>query len=318
MSIVTIQMISSRKSNDQLLEVPQFVTSGHLHGPLITDFVRGEILCASCGAVVLEKVEDVGPEQRSFTMEDYNSKSRTGHGSTLSIHDKGLSTIIGTKDTDAFGNRLSSDMRTIFQRLRTWDSRSRTSNEGRNFKSAFAILEMLQSRLELSDAIKERTAYLYRKAVSQRMTSGRRIVGILAASLYVACRELDAPRTIDDIARAANLKVKELSRDYRILATRLDLHPESYDATEFVSRISASIGISEKSKRLALKLLQKIKEKGMSDGRNPVSLAATAIFLAVQMTGEQKTQRDIAKASKVSSVTIRNVSKIIKKSLELT
>jgi transcription initiation factor TFIIB len=208
-------MISSRKSNSKelVLEVPQQIPSGHSHGPLITDAIRGEVLCASCGAVVLDKVEDSGPEQRSFTMEDYNNRSRSGHGSTLSLHDQGLSTIIDAKDKDALGNRLSSDMKTIFQRLRTWDSRSRSNNEDRNLRSAFGLLEMLKSRLELSDAIKERTAYIYRKAISQRMTSGRSIVGILAASLYTACREMGAPRTLDDIAKAANLKVKELSRD---------------------------------------------------------------------------------------------------------
>ena len=31
------------------------------HGPLITDTVRGEILCASCGAVLVDKVEDTTP-----------------------------------------------------------------------------------------------------------------------------------------------------------------------------------------------------------------------------------------------------------------
>lgn len=77
------------------------------------------------------------------------------------------------------------------------------------------------------------------------------------------------------------------------------------------------MGISEKTKRLALELLYKIKEKGLSDGKNPVSLAAAAIFLAVGINGEGKTQKDIAKAAEISSVTIRNVAKIMKKSMEL-
>jgi len=290
---------------------------GHSHGPLVTDSIRGEILCATCGAVLVDKVEDSAPEQRSFTMEDYTNKSRTGVGSTLSLHDKGLTTVIDRNNKDALGNRLSSEMQLIFHRLRTWDNRSKSSTEERSMKSAFGTLEMLQSKLELPDAVTERAAYIYRKAISQRMTAGRSIAGIMAASLYATCREFSVPRTLLDVANAGNLTMKELSRDYRILVKKLGLRLESYDSSEFVTRISTGVGISEKAKRLALEILHKAKEKGIADGKNPISLAAAALFLSVTINQEAKTQGDIAKAANVSSVTIRSVAKNMKKHLEI-
>jgi transcription initiation factor TFIIB len=322
MYIVTIQMIVNNKSKAQELVFKHGIENtcpenGGPHGPLVTDSIRGEILCARCGAVLVDKVEDSGPEQRSYSMEDYTNKSRTGIGSTLAIHDKGLATVIDPKNRDASGNYLSSDMRMVFHRLRTWDSRSKSQHKEKNMRSAFATLEMLQSKLELSDTIIERTAYIYRKAISKRMTAGRSIVGILTASLYAACRELGVPRTLQDVASAANLTIKELSRDYRILVKRLELHPESYDSSEFVTRISTAVGLTEKTKRQALEILQKAKEKGISDGKNPMSLAAAALFLSTVINQEGKTQGDIAKASGVSSVTIRNVAKVIRKNLEI-
>lgn len=322
MYIVTIQMIVNNRSNGQELVLKQGIPTacqqnGGLHGPLVTDSIRGEIVCASCGAVLVDKVEDSGPEQRSFTMEDYTNRSRTGLGSSLSMHDKGLTTVIDPKNKDASGNSLSSDMRMIFHRLRTWDSRSKSHTEERNMKSAFGMLQSLQSKLEVSDTVIERSAYIYRKAVSKRMTAGRTIIGIMASSLYVACRELNVPRTLDDIAKAANLTVKELSRDYRLLVNRLELQPESYDSSEFVTRISTRVGISEKTKREALEILHKAKEKGITDGKNPISLAAAALFLSVIINHEGKTQGNIAKASGISGVTIRNVAKIIRKNLEV-
>lgn len=285
-----------------------------IHGPVVTDSARGEILCASCGAVLADKVEDSGPEQRLFTMEDYENKSRTGLASTLSIHDKGLSTMIGTANKDASGNSISSSMKYAFNRLRTWDNRSKSNNEERNLKSAFVILGATQSKLNISDAVVERSAYLYRKALTKNITRGRTISGMILSALYVACREYNVPRTLQDIASAGNISFKDLSRHYRVLVHALGLQVNSFDPSDFVSRIGTAVGLSEKAKRDALDILYKSKKKGITSGKNPISLAATAIFLSGIINKENVTQNKIAKISGISSVTIRNVAKIIRKS----
>jgi transcription initiation factor TFIIB len=322
MCIVTIEMIVRNESNKQVLvheettKFPKICTQNNgIHGPLITDSIRGEIFCGSCGLVLVDKVEDSGPEQYSFSLEQYNERSRTGIGSTLSIDDKGLSTVIGSQDKDAAGNSISSSMKYTFNRLRTWDSRSKTDSTERSLRSAFVILNTLKSKLDLSDTIVERAAYLYRKALTKKITQGRTIAGIIMASLYAACRETNAPRTLQDIANAGNITVKDLSRHYRVLFNTLELQLESYDSTDFVTRISSSVGLNEKTKRGALDILIKAKEKGITDGKNPISLAASALYISSVINEESVTQKKIADASGISSVTIRNVGKLIRKSL---
>lgn len=315
-------MIVRNESNKQVLvheettKFPKICTQNNgIHGPLITDSIRGEIFCGSCGLVLVDKVEDSGPEQYSFSLEQYNERSRTGIGSTLSIDDKGLSTVIGSQDKDAAGNSISSSMKYTFNRLRTWDSRSKTDSTERSLRSAFVILNTLKSKLDLSDTIVERAAYLYRKALTKKITQGRTIAGIIMASLYAACRETNAPRTLQDIANAGNITVKDLSRHYRVLFNTLELQLESYDSTDFVTRISSSVGLNEKTKRGALDILIKAKEKGITDGKNPISLAASALYISSVINEESVTQKKIADASGISSVTIRNVGKLIRKSL---
>ena len=288
-----------------------------IHGPLVTDSVRGEILCGTCGLVLTDKVEDSGPEQHSFTIEQYTERSRTGPGSALSIDDKGLSTVIGSQNKDAAGNSISPYMKYTFNRLRTWDNRSRTDVTERSLRSAFVILNTLKSKLDLSDAVVERAAYLYRKALTKKITRGRTIAGIISASLYAACRETNAPRTLQDIASAGNITVKDLSRHYRVLFNTLGLHLKSYNSSDFVSRIASTVGLSEKTKRKALDILFKAKEKGINDGKNPISLASAALYLSCMINEEKATQKNIANASGISSVTIRNVAKIIRKSLKM-
>lgn len=317
-------MIVNNNSNKQMLIQEQSnrfakicTQNNGIHGPLITDSIRGEILCGSCGMIMIDRVEDSGPEQQSFTLEQYNERTRTGLGSALSIDDKGLSTMIGTQNKDAAGNSISPSMKYEFNRLRAWDNRSKTNTAERSLRSAFVILNRLKSKLDLSDVIVERAAYLYRKALTKKITQGRTIAGIMLAAVYVACRETNAPRTLQDVASAGNITVKDLSRNYRILFHVLGLRPESYDSADFVSRIASTVGIREKTKRVALDILYQAKQKGITDGKNPISLASAALYLSCVMNHEKATQKKISSASGITGVTIRNVGKLIRKSLEL-
>ncbi|SRR5579885_967603 len=292
-------------------------TTGGLHEPLVTDNNRGEVLCSSCGIVVIDKVEDLSSESKSYTLEEYNNNTRTGMASALSIHDKGLSTIIGNTDKDATGRFISSYMKSTFNRLRTWDSRSKSSSQEKNLRSAFLVLETVKSKLDVSDSLIERTAYLYRKALTKNITRGRTIVGMILSALYVSCREANVPRTLQDVANAGNISFKDLSRHYRVFVKSLELQVDSFTPSEFVSKIGTAVGLSEKAKRDALNILYHAQKKGITDGKNPVALAATAVFLSGVSNEEKITQYKIASASGVSSVTIRNTARVLRKKLEI-
>jgi len=286
-------------------------------GPLITDGVLGEIVCGSCGLVLVEKVEDSALESRIHDVEEYLDKSRTGSGSTLAMHDMGLTTVIGTENKDASGNFLSSDMKNRFKRLRLWNTRSESRPTDRNLKMAFTILNTIKTKLAIPDMVIEKAAYIYRKAIVKKLTRGRSISGLIHASLYAACRETDTPRTLRDIAHAGNLTKKNLATSYRNLIKILDLNLKPYDPSEFITRISSQVGISEKTRRDALNILSKAAEKEISVGKNPVSLAAASLYLSCMMNHEEKNQDDIAKASGVTAVTIRNRVRSLRKDLKI-
>jgi len=81
---------------------------------------------------------------------------------------------------------------------------------------AFRILENLKDTFGLSDAAAEKTAYIYRKA-QRGLIDCRTIHAMLAAAAYIACREMRISKTLNDIATAANIMRKDLSRSYRLL-----------------------------------------------------------------------------------------------------
>ncbi|MFB3096730.1 MAG: transcription initiation factor IIB family protein [Nitrosopumilaceae archaeon] len=272
---------------------------------LITDSETGEIFCGGCGFVSSERTESLGPEKRSFPGDGIN-RERTGVGTSLAIHEQGLSTVISTTNRDATGKPLSSSIKTTLKRLRTWDSRSQNEPIDRNFRQAFNELYRLKDKLSLTDSVVEKAAYTYRKALEKKLVRGRSIPAMMGSALYAACREVETPRTLKDIAGTMNIKKGDLAACYRLLVKELDLKIPVVDSVQNVARIASKIGLSEKTKRHATEILRRAEETKISAGKNPMALAATALYISCVIMGEGHTQRDFAEAANITEVTIRN------------
>ena len=274
---------------------------------MLTDGETGELFCRKCGFVISEKIEDSGPEWRSFRNESGTDPTRTGAPSSLAMHDMGLATVISPSNRDSTGKPLSSSMRSTIERLRTWDSRSQSHKPtDRNLRLALSELGRLKDKLALSSSVMEKAAYIYRKAMEKKLVRGRSISGLMAASLYAACRDAETPRTIKDVATAANVKRKDIARCYRLLHHELDLKMPVVDSIQCIARISSKLEITEKVKRHAIKILRTTQERRESAGKDPMGLAATALYISCVKNGVSVTQRDLAEASGVTEVTIRN------------
>ena len=274
---------------------------------LLTDDVTGEQFCSKCGYVLPEKSPDQGAEWRSFQKDESSNPARTGAPSSLAIHDKGLSTVINPINRDSTGKPLSTSMRSTIERLRTWDSRSQTYNPAdRNLREALGELHKLKDKITISPNVIEKAAYIYRKGLEKKLVRGRSISAMIAASLYAACRDTETPRTLKDIAEAANVKRKDIARCYRLLYRELNLKMPTIDSIQCISRISSKLDLPEKTKRYAIKILQAAQENKESAGKAPMGLAATALYVACIHDLERITQRDLATAAGVTEVTIRN------------
>jgi len=287
-------------------------------GTLVTDPNTGENFCGKCGFVITEKASESGPEWRSFSKEEHEGRSRAGVPTSLAMHDMGLATIIGPANRDATGKPISATMKSTIERLRTWDSRSQVHEPvDRNFRQAFSELDRLKDKLAVGDAVIEKSAYIYRKALEKGLVRGRSISALIAAALYAACRDTETPRTLKDVGTASNIKRKDIARCYRLLLRELSLRMPVVNPINCVSRIASKADLSEKTKREATKILRTAEELKISAGKDPMGLAAAALYVACVTNGESKTQRDVAEAAGVTEVTIRNRYKGLKIALNL-
>lgn len=287
-------------------------------GQIITDNESGEIICRNCGIVMLDKIQESRPEWRAFTADDGNDRSRTGTPSSLARHDMGLSTVIGRADKDASGNAIDVSMRSTMDRLRAWDFRTQAHTPtDRNLRQAFSELERLKDKLGLSDVIIEKTAYIYRKAQERGLVRGRTISSVLAAAIYIACRESGTSRTLKDIASISNIKRKDIARTYRLLVLELNYKIPMVDPIKCIVRVANKANLSEKTKRQAMNIMHSVTRSGISAGKDPMGLAASVLYLSCMNTGESRTQTEISEAAGVTEVTVRNRYKNLKRLLDL-
>jgi transcription initiation factor TFIIB len=285
----------------------------------VTDFESGEIICSNCGIVISDRIQDITrPEWRAFSAEEMNDKRRTGFVTSLARYDMGLATIIGRTDRDANGRKIDAAMHTTMHRLRTWDSRTHIhTSADRNLVQAFNELDILKDKLALPDAVVQKSAYIYRKAQHKGLSRGRTTSGLMAAAIYAACREMGTPRTLNDITEVSNDNRKNIARNYRLLVSELSLKVPNIDPVRCIFRVANNASITENTKRQALSIMKKIGEKQISAGKDPMGLAATTVYAACLKTGEMRTQSEIASASGITEVTIRNRYKELKTNLEL-
>jgi transcription initiation factor TFIIB len=285
---------------------------------LVHDYDTGETVCANCGLVLHEQVIDKGPEWRAFTPKERDSRSRVGMPTSYSVFDKGLSTTMGRVDRDAFGRKLPLETRLQMCRLRKWQIRLRAHSSGeRNLVNAMSELDRLSDKLYTHGPIKENAAVIYRKALDNDLVRGRSIAAIAAAALYAACRNNEMPRTLREIAETSLLNEKDVATCYRLLLRKLDIQMPIADPIIYISTIGERVGITGQTQGLAVKILREAKKRRIASGKDPMGLAAAALYIACLQSNQKKTQKDIAEAAGVTEVTIRNRYKALKRQLSL-
>ncbi len=285
---------------------------------LIRDYEKGELICGSCGLIISEGIEDMGPEWRAFDAEQKEKRARGGAPIKFMRPNKGLVTEIDKYNRDIRGVKISSKKQAQLYRMRKWHKRvSIATSMERNLAIALAELDRVASYLGLPDDIKESAALLYRRAVKEELIRGRLIESIVAAVIYAICRINGIPRTLDEIAKSSGIEKKEIGRAYRFLKAELNLKVPLTNPTYYVQKFATSLNLSGDVQKKAIFLIKKAVKKGLISGRGPTGIAAAALYIASAMVGEKRTQKEVADVAGVTEVTIRNRYRELKKELGL-
>jgi len=268
---------------------------------MTVDEKRGEIVCKSCGLVLDENLVDTSPEWREFS-EDGEDRRRAGAPATFTRADMGTGTQIGTA-SELYN--LPGGQRRKFMRLRQWHNRSSTSLE-RNLKYALVEMKRVASLLNIPPSIEEEAARIYNLAVRKALVRGRSMESVVVGAIYIASRRFNLPRSLNEICKLTNANKREVGKTYRFIARSLGIRLLPSGPAEYIPKFANKLGFNSATQTKAVEILKKAQNIELTSGRGPIGLAAASLYVASLMTGEKRTQREIADVVGVTEVTIRN------------
>ena len=98
-----------------------------------------------------------------------------------------------------------------------------------------------RDKLTLTDPVIERAAYYYHITLDCKLIKGRLIKEMVVASIYAACKEMDIPRRLEDISKAADADNVFAGRCFRIMTRELSISSPSVDASRYMSKVAESV-----------------------------------------------------------------------------
>merc|ERR1711892_557831 len=176
---------------------------------------------------------------------------------------------------------------------------------------AFRTMSNMSDRINLPRTITDRANALFKVVYEGRNLKGRSNSAIAAACLYIACRQDGGPRTFKEIVAVSAVSKKEIGRVFKLILKAHDTNVELITTGDFMSRFCGTLSLARPIQKAATCIAQKAVDMDIVPGRSPISVTASAIYMASQASRDKRTQKEIADIAGVADVTIRQSYKLM-------
>jgi len=281
---------------------------------LVDDIQNGEVICSGCGVVVADQIEDYGPETKSSNLEDKMKLARATGQTTYSQHDLGITTEISISSKDFSGKTINHEIANQMHNLRKWQQRVRVSSpRERRLANVLTKIGEACDSLGLSKNVLETSSMIYRNLDGHVDVKGKSVASISAATIYMACKQCDVVRSLEEICRGlcapkdVKSKTKLAARYYRTMVMEMGhITAPVVTMDKYISKIANMTQTEVRVERLALEIAEKTKDNNLADGKAPNGIAAAYLYVASVLLGQNVLQRDVSSIAGVTEVTIRN------------
>ena len=272
-------------------------------GDTVTDSITGEICCVKCGIVLKDHSEYTGP-----IMHD-NPITKDGESTQHSAVSEQMASVLSNttpykKTTDARGKKVPHGMQRIIKS--EYQFKTAKDHIARNHLDALPHIKSLVEKLALPESAHVKAVLLYKKITESRAVRARSIKLLATTCLFVSCKQLGIPRTVKDFGDKSDEFHSDINRIYRKILQVMDLKIDIVRPVSYVDRIINTAKCSVKTKHLALDILSHALEKNCLVGRDPICMAATAIYVASVSLDDVHSKHAISQAANISNTAITN------------
>ena len=292
---------------------------------------QGHIVCRDCGLVIsrefVHSTYQMGEEQGS---DSPDASMYVSLGNRMHIVD-GLGSYIGYhKDRyfrDAGGQVLSAKMQKRYMRLKSvYSTRIRIGDNEAKYR-ALRTLNHVSKLLMISEQVRDRTAYLYKKITSDSKTNITNNILLMAVCLLMAVREFkeEAPITLDEIADVFEkcghrVNVRSIVRETLRLKSITGQAPSIRKPEDYVPRVLSMLmnnnkvikkvesrgwNVSTYENSLRDKILEVLEliPASKRGGRNPFIFTVSAAYASDRIIAEEHGKRSVLTQKLASDAT---------------
>jgi transcription factor IIIB subunit 2 len=183
------------------------------------------------------------------------------------------------------------------------DSRETTLANGRR------RIQEVASRLRLGGHYVDAAHRLFTIAVEKNFVQGRRTVHVVAACLYIICRQEKSQHMLIDFSDALQVNVYTLGTCFLKFRRLLGLKLEIIDPALYVYRFAAHLGLDNKANAVALtalRLVGRMRRDWIVAGRRPAGICAAALLIAARAHGFSRDPQDVTRILRVCGMTVTN------------
>jgi transcription initiation factor TFIIIB Brf1 subunit/transcription initiation factor TFIIB len=170
------------------------------------------------------------------------------------------------------------------------------------------IRKLMESGVE--NGILKKAQEIFSEVAKRRLLRGRSSKYLFYSSLCLAFRSFGIPKRLDEIQKMGDLNSEKLVLSTRFLMKNLEMKLPLLGPKEWILQYSKNLELSEETVQTALNLADYMKAEKSFKYRSPISIAATALYVASRRVGEKITQERIAETFGVTGVTIRNLANL--------
>lgn len=171
-------------------------------------------------------------------------------------------------------------------------------------------IQDVASRLRLANHFVETAHRHFTIAVEKNFVQGRRTTHVVAACLYIACRqEKTSQHMLIDFSDALQINVYTLGTCFLKFRRLLGLKLEIIDPALYIYRFAAHLDLEDQANAVAitaLRLVGRMKRDWIVSGRRPAGICAAALLIAARAHGFTKRNQDVSKILRVCGMTVTN------------
>ncbi|GKY98844.1 hypothetical protein MPSEU_000840400 [Mayamaea pseudoterrestris] len=262
--------------------------STDLEQPTQTSSGTGASVCVACGVVV---------EDNAIVSAVEFVEGAGGASSMVGQFVSATSSKAYTAGGGGRGGMGSTVGRFGFSR----DSRETTLANGRR------RIQDVASRLRLGSTFIDAAHRLFTVAVEKNFVQGRRTTHVVAACLYIACRQEKSQHMLIDFSDVLQVNVYTLGTTFLKFRRLLGLKLEIIDPALYIYRFAAHLGLDKKANAVAmtaLRLVGRMKRDWIVAGRRPAGICAAALLIAARAHGFSRDHQDVTRILRVCGLTV--------------